>query len=159
MSEFTLDKKDKAILKALEEDGRAMIKDIASKTKIPRDSVNYRIKKLVSNKVIKGFVPVCDTFKLGYPIYSWVMMQLQNFNEETERKFRNYLVMNKHIIYMVKVTGDYHYIIAVASKSIPDFDNVLREMLAKFPNLIKSYTTSLLIEEAKYDTFYRLIDI
>ena len=43
-----LDKKDKAIIKALEEDGRALIRDIAKKTGIPRDSVNYRIKKLRS---------------------------------------------------------------------------------------------------------------
>ncbi|KHO45407.1 MAG: Lrp/AsnC family transcriptional regulator, leucine-responsive regulatory protein [archaeon GW2011_AR3] len=158
MAEFKLDKKDRAIIRALEENGRAMIKDISKKTGIPRDSVNYRIRKLVGQKVIKGFVPVCDTLKMGYPIYSWVTMQLQNFNEETEKKFRNYLHHNRNVIYIARVTGDFHYIITVAAKSIPEFDIVLRELLAKFPNLIKSYTTSLLIEEAQYDTFYRLIE-
>ena len=152
-----LDKKDRAIIEALQVNGRALIKDISKKTGIPRDSVNYRITKLLANGVIKGFAPICDTNKLGYPIYTWVHVRLQQFDEETEKKFQNFLKQNPNIIYVAKVTGSYHYIFTVVTKTIADLDAVLRSVLAKFPNLIKDYSTSLMIEEVQYDTFYRLV--
>ena len=153
-----LDNKDKIIIKALEEDGRALIKDISKKTKIPRDSVNYRIKKLREEGVIKAIVPICDTNKMNKPIYTWLNIQLQQFDEQTEKKFQNYLKSQNNIIYIGKVTGAYHYIITIATKTIQDLDNVLRDILAKFPNIIKTYNTSLMVEEIQYDTFYKLIE-
>jgi Lrp/AsnC family transcriptional regulator, leucine-responsive regulatory protein len=153
-----LDKKDKAIIKALEEDGRALIRDIAKKTGIPRDSVNYRIKKLRKEKVIKGFAVVCDTNKLGKPIFTWVNVQLQQFDSEKEKKFEAFLKQVSHVVYLSKVTGNYHYMFAVATKTIQDLDKTLKKILNKFPNLVKTYNTSLVVEEIQYDSFYRLID-
>ena len=46
----------------------------------------------------------------------------------------------------------------MATKNIQEFDAFIREVLGRFPNLVKNYNTSLLIEEMQYDTFYRLID-
>ncbi|MBU1201506.1 MAG: Lrp/AsnC family transcriptional regulator [Nanoarchaeota archaeon] len=157
MNKLKLDNKDKLIIQALEEDGRALIKDISKKTKIPRDSVNYRIKKLRSEGVIKGFSPICDTNNMGHPIYTWVNLQLQGFDNDIENKFKSFLKFHPNIIYIAKVTGQYHYIFTVATRTINEFDEVLRTILSQFPNLIKTYNTSLMIEEVQYDTFYRLI--
>jgi DNA-binding Lrp family transcriptional regulator len=153
-----LDKKDKAIIKALEEDGRALIRDISKKTGIPRDSVNYRIKKLRKEKVIKGFAVICDTNKLGKPIFTWVNVQLQNFDSKKEKEFEGFLKQVTHVVYLSKVTGSYHYMFAIANKTIQDLDKTLKQILNKFPNLIKTYNTSLVVDEIQYDSFYRLID-
>ena len=158
MQEIKLDKKDKKILAALEEDGRALIRDLSKRTKIPRDSVNYRIKKMKSEKVIKGFAPICDTNKMGYPVYTRVNLQLQNFDKEIEKKFQAFLKTLPDVVYVAKVTGAYHYIFTIATKTIQDLDETLRDILSKFPTIIKTYNTSLMIEEVQYDTFYRLID-
>lgn len=152
-----LDNKDKKIIHALEENGRALIRDISKKTGIPRDSVNYRIKKLMKEEVIKGFAPICDTNKMGYPVYTWVNIQLQEFDEDIENKFQSFLRSNKNVIYIAKVTGAYHYILTIAAETIQDLDNVLRSIFAKFPKLIKTYNTSLMVNEVQYDTFYKLV--
>ncbi len=153
-----LDKKDRAIIKSLEENGRALIRDISKKTGIPRDSVNYRIKKMQKDKVIKGFAVLCDTNKLNHPIFTWVNVQLQQFDENKEKQFEGFLKQVPNVVYINKVTGAYHYVFAVATKTIQDLDKTLKIILNKFPNLIKTYNTSLLVEEIQYDTFYRLID-
>ncbi len=155
---FKLNRKDRAILRALEEDGRALIKDISKKTGIPRDSVNYRIKRMCAEGMIKGFAPICDTNKLGHPVYTWVCMELQQFDEKIERAFQLFLKANPHVIYIAKVTGTYHYIVTMATRTIQELDTVLRQILSKFPRLVKSYNTSLMIEEVMYDSFYRLIE-
>lgn len=158
MEEIRLDMKDGKILQALEQNGRAMIKEISKKTGIPPDSVNYRIKKMVKSKVIKNFAPICDTYKLGYPLYVWVHFTLQNFDKVDEENFKNYLSGLKNTVYIAKVTGRYHYILNFAAKSIEGLDNILRGILSRFPNLIKDYHTSLMVSEVKYDTFYKLIE-
>lgn len=152
-----LDVKDKKILKVLEKNARALIKDISKKTGVPRDSVNYRIKKLKAEGIIKEFVPICDTNKMGCPVYTWVNMELQQFDEKVERQFQSFLKQHPNIVYIAKVTGAYHYIFTIATKTIKELDEVLRSILSKFPGVVKSYNTSLMIEEVQYDTFYRLI--
>lgn len=153
----SLDEKDRAILAQLERDGRALIKTISTRTGIPRDSVNYRIKRMRKNGVIKGFAPICDTDKMGRPVYCWVCMQLQHFDEKVDAHFREYLRQEKSVIYIAQVTGAYHYIFTIAARTIKDLDKVLRGIAAAFPESIKTYTTSLMVEETQYDTFHRLI--
>lgn len=157
MQKIKLDKKDKKIMKALEEDGRSLIRDISKNTGVPRDSVNYRIRKMCSNKVIKGFAPICDTNKMGYPVYTWVNLQLQNFDNATEKKFQSFLKTLPNIIYVAKVTGAYHYIFTIATKTIQELDEILKGIFSKYPNTIKTYNTSLMVDEVQYDTFYKLI--
>ena len=157
MAKVKLDQKDRDILMYLEKNGRALIKDISNKTGIPRDSVNYRIKRLLSEGVIKGFAPICDTNKLGLPIYNYVILQLQHYDEEVEKKFKSFLKSIPEVIYIAQITGAYHYIFTMATENIEAFDRTLRMILNKFPDIVKSYTTSLLVEEVQYDTFYRLI--
>ena len=157
MNKVKLDGKDRAIIKVLEENGRALIRDISKKTGIPRDSVNYRIKKMLAEKVIVDFAVLCDTNKLGHPIFTWVNVQLQQFDSEKEKQFEGFLKQVSNVVYVSKVTGAYHYMFAVATKTIQDLDKTLKTILNKFPNLIKTYNTSLLVEEIQYDTFYRLI--
>lgn len=153
-----LDIKDKAILEQLEKDGRMQIKQISKKTGIPADTINYRIKKMISNGIIKGFSPICDTNKLGRPIYSWVNLTIQKYDHEFDKNFISYLRSLPEIIYIAKVTGAYHYLFTVATSSIKEFDEVFKKILEKFSDAIKSYNTSLMIEEMQYDTFHRLIE-
>lgn len=152
-----LDSKDKKIIKSLEENARASIKEIEKKTGIQRDSVNYRIKKLISQKVIKGFVPICDTNKLGYPVYTWMNIKLQQSDEELEQKFNSFLKGIPNILYIAKVTGAYHYVLTIATHDLQELDKIIKQIISKYPNMIKEYNSSLMIDEVQYDTFYRLI--
>ena len=157
MKRNTVDSKDRLILHSLEDNGRSQLKIIAKKTRIPPDSVKYRLNKLLSSGIIKGFVPICDTNKLGYPVYTWVNIILQQFDESIEKKFESYLREVPHIIYIAKITGAYHYTFTICTKTIQDLDRILKEIFGKFPGLIKEYNTSLMIREVQYDTFYRLL--
>lgn len=157
MTKIKIDGKDRLILHALEDGGRSQIKTVSKKTRIPPDSVKYRLNKLLSNGIIKGFVPICDTNKLGYPVYTWVNIILQQFDEGTEKKFEAYLREVPNIIYIAKITGAYHYTFTISTKTIQDLDRILKEIFGKFPGLIKEYNTSLMIREVQYDTFYRLL--
>lgn len=153
-----LDQKDKKILEVINNNGRASVTEIARKTRIPRDSVHYRLQRLIKSKVIRFFHTAIDHRKLGYPIFTFVNFVLYNFNEETEKRFYNYLINLKKVIYVTKTTGKWDCTIAIAAKDLEQFDSVLRGIRKRFSSIIKDFETASIIKEIKYDYMVDLIE-
>ena len=144
-----LDKKDKKILEILTDKARASVSEIARKTGIPRDSVHYRIQRLVKSKVIERFHTYVDPVVLGYPIYTFVTFTLNNFDDE--KKFYAFLSTHPNIVYVAKTTGKWDCIIAISAKTLEHFDQILRDVRKQYSGIIKDYETSSLIHQYKYD--------
>jgi len=152
-----LDLKDKKILEQLQTNARQSIAKIAKKTKLPRDVVVYRIKKLENSGVIKAHHTILDHTKLGYPLYVYVLFSCYNIKPENEVKFVNYLKSHKQIIYVAKNSGKYDFTIGVCAKDYKEFDEIIREIRQKFTDVIKDIETLPTIEEYKYDWMADLI--
>jgi|SRR3989344_5592649 len=153
-----LDSKDKKIIELLQLDGRAPISDISRKTKIPRDSIKYRIKRLEKLKVIRFYHAFLNPAKLGYPMYSYVTFKLYNLDEKKEKEFINFLVSLPKVVYVSKTTGSWDMSIGVCAKDFKDFDDVLREIRGKFADEIKDIETGSVIQEFKDDYMVDLIE-
>ncbi|MBW2990917.1 Lrp/AsnC family transcriptional regulator [Candidatus Woesearchaeota archaeon] len=153
-----LDKTDKKILGVLYKNSRALIKEISRKTGIQRDVVKYRIDKMKKQGVIRYFTTVLNPAKMGHPIYTWINIVFQSFDPVEQKKFQNYLLYHKNIAYMAKVSGKYHFVIAICAKDLEHFEQIFEGILEKFSHLIKEYNSSSLIEEYKYDYMVDLID-
>jgi len=156
-NEVRLDEKDKKILLELQENCRQSIAEISKKTKLPRDVVVYRIKKLEQEKVIKQHHSFLDHSKLGYPLYVYVLFSVYNIKPEEETKLINYLKNHRQIIYVAKNSGKYDFTIGVCAKDYKEFDNILREIRQKFADVIKDIETLPTVEEYKYDWMVDLI--
>ncbi len=153
-----LDKKDKKILKELQLNARQSISQIARKTKLQRDVVKYRIKRLEDLKVVRMYHAFLNPSKLGYPMYTYVLFSLSNFTPEIEDKFIGFLTQHKNIIYVNKMTGKWDLAIAICSKDFKEFDDVLRVIRSKFSNVIKFYDVGTIIQEYKCDYIVDLIE-
>lgn len=152
-----LDPKDKKIIEQLQNNCRQTIAEIAKSTKLPRDVVVYRIKRLEQNKVIRAHHTLLNPAKLGYPLYSYVFFSCYNLSPEDEKKFINYLKSHNQIIYVAKNSGEFDFTIGVCAKNYIDFDEVIREVRQKFINTIKDIKITPVIQEYKYDYMVDLI--
>lgn len=152
-----LDEKDKKILRELQLNCRQTIAEIAKKTKLPRDVVVYRIKKLEDEKVIKQHHSFLDHSKLGYPLYVYVLFSLYNIKPDGEKRFIDFLKAHKNIIYVAKNSGQYDFTIGVCAKDYKQFDDIIREIRQKFANSIKDIEALPTVEEYKYDWMVDLI--
>jgi len=85
-----LDDKDMKILKALNEDGRIRLIDIASKSRISSESALYKLKKLYKEKVVLGSRMQFDMEKLGYS-YSIISLNIKNFSEKNKEKIKRFV--------------------------------------------------------------------
>jgi DNA-binding Lrp family transcriptional regulator len=152
-----LDEKDKKIIEQLQRNCRQTIEQIAKATKLPRDVVVYRIKKLEQEEVIRGHHTMLNPQKIGYPLYVYVGFSCYNISPEVETKFINYLKSNKQIIYVAKNSGKWDFSIGVCAKTYADFDEVIREIRHRFTDVIKEIEVLPVIQEYKFDYMVDLL--
>lgn len=153
-----LDEKDQKIIEQLQLDCRQTIQEIAKKTKLPRDVVKYRIKKMEENKLIRQYHAFINHSLIGYPLYVYVGFSLLNINPEEEQKFIGFLKSQKQVIYVAKNSGKWDFSIGVAAKDYNNFDKVLKDIRAEFTKVIKDYEILPVIQEYKYDYMADLIE-
>ncbi len=154
---MNLDKKDKKIIEQLQNNCRQSIAQIAKKTKLPRDVVVYRIKKLEKQGIIKQHHTVLDPSKLGYPLYVYAFFSCYNLTPAEETKLVNYLKSNNQIIYVAKNSGKYDFTIGVCAKNYKEFDEIIRDVRQRFTDFIKDIEVLPTIEEYKFDWMVDLI--
>lgn len=152
-----LDLKDKKIIEQLQINARQTIAEIAKKTKLPRDVVVYRIKRLEQNKVIRAHHTMLNPQKLGYPLYVYVGFSCYNVKPEEEIKFINYLKSHNQVVYVAKNSGKWDFSIGVCSKSYSDFDEIIRGIRHKFTDVIKEIEVLPVIQEYKFDYMADLV--
>ena len=152
-----IDDKDRKIIAQLQLDARQSISDIAKKTKLPRDVIKYRIKKLEESKVIRNYHALINTALLGFPLYSYVGFSLLNIEQEEEKEFISYLTIQKNITYVAKAAGRYDFIIGICAKDYLEFDNIVREIRKNFGKMIKEFDSVPIIQDYKYDIVSELI--
>src|SRR3989344_3004569 len=152
-----LDKKDKLILEQLQKNARLSIAQISKNTNLPRDLVVYRIKRLEETKVIRSHHTMLNPQKLGFPLYIYAFFSCYNISPDEEKKLIGYCREQNQIIYVAKNSGKYDYTIGVCAREYMEFDEILRGIRQKFPNLIKDIEITPIVQEYKFDWMVDLI--
>jgi Lrp/AsnC family leucine-responsive transcriptional regulator len=72
MTDNVLDDVDRALVRALREDGRATLAALAGVTGLSQSAVQARVRKLEARRVITGYRAVVDPEAVGLPIAAYV---------------------------------------------------------------------------------------
>ncbi len=135
MEQYNLDQKDLAILSELERDSRISATQIAKKLQISKDGVNYRIKRLIENKIITRFFIDIDVSKLGL-ILNKVTFQFQNTTKEKEEEIFNFLKGHPKIGWVVFCSGGWDAVIVAYVKDLYEYESLLKEINEKYGKFI-----------------------
>lgn len=98
------DEKDKEIAKLLQKNARLKITEISKTTKIPGDTINYRIKKMEKNNIIKRYRLILDQTILGYSRFE-ILVRCVNLTDKIIDKFEEYAKQKPEIEYISKYVG------------------------------------------------------
>ena len=148
---YKLDEKDKKILYQLDVNSRQPVSVIARKTKLTKDVVNYRIKKLLEEGVIMKFLAVFDTSKLGYTLYK-IFLRLQNANKKKEEEIIDYLKNHSNVQWVVSTDGMFDILFNVFVKDTIELDNILNDLQSKYGSFIAERQMLVML---KTNIFYR----
>ncbi|MBT3836257.1 Lrp/AsnC family transcriptional regulator [Candidatus Woesearchaeota archaeon] len=140
-----LDVKDKKILYYLVHNSRRSFTDIAKKTLLSKESVQYRYKKLIENGVILKTYPVVNFEALGFQKYHLLLL-LEEGKDAERKKFMEALENHSNVMRVMEFSDNWDLEIVILAKSLRHFDEVERDLLLPFEGLIINKDTEALID-------------
>lgn len=149
---YKLDEADEKILKELSTNARIPILDLAEKTHLTRDIVNYRIKKLIKEKVIVQYRAYPNFQNMGVNLYK-VIFRTKNFDEIAENKIKQYAASHKKVTQFLKLIGSWDLEIEFETENEDELYKVLTDMRKKFSNIIRDFDILRITETYKYNYF------
>lgn len=154
---YKFDKYDRLILKELDLNARKPLSELSKKVGLSRDAIRNRIQKLAKANVIITFTPIYNPPAMGFPIINYVVFALYNPSEEIEKEFLQFLKSNKHVTYVASLIGKWDYILDIMAESQGQFDQILKGIRKRFPDVIKDYEVYGVMQEYKYEEIGKLV--
>ena len=130
-----IDKVDYQILNEIALDARIPLILLAKKIGVSSQTVNYRIRNLLNNKVIKAFRINIDFKKIGYKMQA---IDLLIKDHSKKQAIIEYLKTNPHVYDIMSMSIGWCDInIQVLIKDTDDLMAIVQELEAKIPNAIR----------------------
>ncbi len=148
-----LDLKDKRILYELDLNARQTDKEIAKKVGLSRESVRYRIQKLVDEGYINNFITILNSMKLGFDWYR-TFFKFQNITLEKENEIINWF--EKNASWITKVEGKWDLNTGIFCRNIYEYRDLIEEFLLKYSKNIERYEVAMVTHMWHYHRDYLL---
>ncbi|MBI5046811.1 Lrp/AsnC family transcriptional regulator [Candidatus Micrarchaeota archaeon] len=148
-TKIKIDKKDKQIIYELESNCRRSLNVIAKKVGLSKQSLHYKIERLVREGAIIQFITVFDYSKMGYT-NNEVWFQLREMTVDKRKGFVEYLKKHPQIRWLVTCGGKFDHAMAIMAPDIVTFSNILKEILAEYPNAVQNHFITISKEIVTY---------
>lgn len=148
----SLDLRDKKILFMLSQNARIPLSKIAKQVSLSRDSVKYRIDNYEKKGIIKNSRTLVDVARLGYDAYH-IFLRLNNPTKEAEKSLIDTLSSLPYVRAILKFYGSFDFEIAVIAKTIPEFDEILTEVIGKSKEYLQDYEILIITKSYRAGQF------
>lgn len=122
---IALDQKDWRIIKELISNVRQPLSQIAKKTLLSRQSVEYRIKQLHHNNLIQGSRTIINIPKLNYRSYH-IFLELHS--PDQEQLLINRAIQASFVNAVIQYSGKYNLEISIIAKDAEEFLNYFQTL-------------------------------
>jgi len=140
-----LDAFDKKILFELEKDSSVPISILAKKIKRSKESVNYRITRLVENNILRNFTAIVDMSKLGYLTFR-IYFRWQNMTLDLKREFYKDIGAYENIWTTTELHGKWDFAFFLGIKRdeyIEKFQSIWNAILVKYKPFVEEYKIAI----------------
>ncbi|MBI3334451.1 Lrp/AsnC family transcriptional regulator [Candidatus Pacearchaeota archaeon] len=146
--DYKIDEKDLAILYILSQDAQLSIAEVSKKLHLSRDTLAYRIKKLIRSRYILEFRPVIDYSVLSLSVQT-VLLKANRATIEDE-KFRRYLKEQNSVLWATEVFGSWDFLLYIVTNSQEEINAFIDTLRKKFSSYLYSYEILFAYQEHKY---------
>lgn len=135
MKKRGLDTNDTRLLYELDRESDATTQALSTKIKLPRETVAFRLKRLVENEYIKRFLTIVNISRLNLFYYKF-FYKLQKTTPAIERAIVAYLKEYRGIAYLASLEGRYDLTFLVIARGVQDLKDFLIPFKKKFGEYI-----------------------
>lgn len=143
-----LDDVDKALLRALQNDGRLSNVELARRISLSPPATHARLRRLEKDGYIRQYTAVVDREKAGYDLLCFIHISLQMHQVEQVEKFRKMVRQMPEVLECHHITGEYDYLLKVALRNRKDLERFVVDRLTPIPGVARIHT-SLVFTEVK----------
>jgi Lrp/AsnC family transcriptional regulator, leucine-responsive regulatory protein len=156
MSELqALDKLDKAILRALQQNGRETYDVIGEQVGLSPSAVLRRVKRLEESGVIDRYVALVKPEAVGLGLTAYLNVRLEKLTESHKRNpmdvFRASVQAWPEVVECAALTGDMDYLLRVVVQDMAHYSRFIMDTLLKHPS-VEDCKTSFVLDRVKATT-------
>ncbi|MFQ6007234.1 MAG: Lrp/AsnC family transcriptional regulator [Woeseia sp.] len=132
-----VDKYDRAILKALQRDGRISNVDLAGLVNLSESACLRRVRRLEKRGFIEKYTALLDQRQAGLAGNVFVNIAL-NREEQSELAAFEAAVQNvPEVMECYLMTGEFDYLLRVVVSDMDDYERVHKESLTRLPGVVR----------------------
>ncbi len=135
-----LDDFDRKIVRALQEDGRMSVTNLAEKVGLSKTPCQIRLKRLIESGVIRGFRAVVDPARLGLDHIAFAEVKLSDTRESALRAFNEAVRRIPEVEECHMIASSFDYLLKVRTADIRRYRVVLGEAISNLPHVASTST-------------------
>lgn len=140
---------DKKLLHELEMDSRIAASAIAKKIAVPKETVSYRIKRMLSKGIIKNFYAIINASKIGYSYYR-IFLKFHKITSETEKSLIKYLSEANSCAGLRVLEGDYDMVFITTHRNLSGLKRFMAEFMEKYGRYIQQKSIHTIVAGYKH---------
>ncbi len=146
-----LDKIDWDILKALQEDARIPIVDLAERVGLSASPCARRVKRLEGEGVIVRYATVIDQKAIGLPVNVFCHVTLERQVKGALETFQAAVLKRPEVMECYLMTGEADYLLRVVVADLEAYERFIVDHLTKVPG-IANIKSSFALKQVAYRT-------
>lgn len=143
-----LDAVDRALLDALQKDGRATVGELAERVSLSPSPCWRRVRQLEESGLISGYHAHLDRWRAGYGVLGFVQIGLHDHTAEVTAAFEREVQALAQVLACHNLSGRYDYQLEVVAPSLEVFAEFVRTSIRSLPG-VREISTSFSLKEVK----------
>ena len=132
---FSLDEKDLSILRVLQQNARATVKEISDKVHLSTTPVHERIKRMEENGVIRQYATLVDHAKVKKGLMVICYVSLKQHNKNAGSRFIKSILELNEVIECYNISGEFDFMLKVVAESMDAYYDFHVNKLSEAENI------------------------
>jgi Lrp/AsnC family transcriptional regulator, leucine-responsive regulatory protein len=131
----TLDEKDKAILRLLQKNAKATVREIATKVHLSPTPVHERIKRMEDSGIIRQYAALVDYSKVKKGLMIICYVSLKEHNKKSGSRFIKTIQELDEVIECYNISGEFDFMLKVVVENMDAYYDFHVNKLGQAENL------------------------
>jgi DNA-binding Lrp family transcriptional regulator len=153
----SLDVHDVAVLRALQDNARLTVAQLAERVHLSTSPTWRRVKRLEADGIVTGYRATVDRRAVGWGVMAFVSVSIEDHSDAAARAFEAAVGQLPEIIACWSVSGDSDFLLQVVGRDLDTYADFAMTTIRRLPG-IKAMRTSFTLKEVKPTTSWPVPD-
>jgi Lrp/AsnC family transcriptional regulator, leucine-responsive regulatory protein len=146
-----LDKTDAKILRELQKDSSITNTELANRVNLSPSPCLTRVKRLEAEGLIRDYVALVDSEKLGLKLNVFISISLKAQSQELLKEFESRICAHDEVMECYLMTGDSDYLIRVVMPDMSTLERFIVDVISPMPE-VENIRSSFALKQVRYKT-------